>query len=135
VLTTHYLDEADSMAERVIVVDHGRIIADDTPARLKAEHVGDRIMLGFDSRGRRGGRPPSRRRDRSRTARSEDPHPGPGRGRCPGCSRTCAPPASRRPSVEVPGRRSTTSSSAHRPQPARGRRGRESADDRELVEV
>ncbi|WP_433301605.1 ATP-binding cassette domain-containing protein [Actinoplanes sp. CA-030573] len=49
VLTTHYLDEADSMAERVIVVDHGRIIADDTPARLKAEHVGDTIRLGFDS--------------------------------------------------------------------------------------
>jgi ABC-2 type transport system ATP-binding protein len=48
-LTTHYLDEADSMAERVIVVDHGRIIADDTPARLKAEHVGDTIRLGFDS--------------------------------------------------------------------------------------
>jgi ABC-2 type transport system ATP-binding protein len=48
VLTTHYLDEADAMAERVIVVDHGRIIADDTPARLKAEHVGDRIILGFD---------------------------------------------------------------------------------------
>jgi ABC-2 type transport system ATP-binding protein len=49
VLTTHYLDEADSMAERVIVVDHGRIIADDTPARLKAEHVGDTIRFGFDS--------------------------------------------------------------------------------------
>ena len=48
-LTTHYLDEADSMAERVIVVDHGRVIADDTPARLKAEHVGDTIRLGFDS--------------------------------------------------------------------------------------
>jgi ABC-2 type transport system ATP-binding protein len=49
VLTTHYLDEADSMAERVIVVDHGRIIADDSPERLKAEHVGDTILLGFDS--------------------------------------------------------------------------------------
>jgi ABC-2 type transport system ATP-binding protein len=48
VLTTHYLDEADSMAERVIVIDHGRIIADDTPERLKAEHVGDRLTLGFD---------------------------------------------------------------------------------------
>jgi ABC-2 type transport system ATP-binding protein len=48
VLTTHYLDEADSMAERVIVVDHGRIIADDTPAALKATHVGDRITLDFD---------------------------------------------------------------------------------------
>jgi ABC-2 type transport system ATP-binding protein len=48
VLTTHYLDEADSMAERVIVIDHGRIIADDTPERLKATHVGDKIILGFD---------------------------------------------------------------------------------------
>jgi ABC-2 type transport system ATP-binding protein len=48
VLTTHYLDEADAMAERIIVIDHGRIIADDTPARLKAEHVGDRIILGFE---------------------------------------------------------------------------------------
>ncbi|WP_430783066.1 ATP-binding cassette domain-containing protein [Actinoplanes sp. G11-F43] len=49
VLTTHYLDEADSMAERVVVIDHGRIIADDTPQRLKATHVGDRVILGFDS--------------------------------------------------------------------------------------
>jgi ABC-2 type transport system ATP-binding protein len=48
VLTTHYLDEADSMAERVIVIDHGRIIADDSPERLKATHVGDKIVLGFD---------------------------------------------------------------------------------------
>ncbi len=47
VLTTHYLDEADAMAERVIVIDHGRIIADDTPARLKADLAGDRIGLGF----------------------------------------------------------------------------------------
>ncbi|MFF0376517.1 ABC transporter ATP-binding protein [Actinoplanes missouriensis] len=49
VLTTHYLDEADSMAERVIVIDHGRIIADDTPQQLKAKHVGDRVILGFGS--------------------------------------------------------------------------------------
>jgi ABC-2 type transport system ATP-binding protein len=50
VLTTHYLDEADSMAERVIVIDHGRIIADDSPQQLKAKHVGDRVILGFASR-------------------------------------------------------------------------------------
>nr|WP_042197865.1 ATP-binding cassette domain-containing protein [Kibdelosporangium sp. MJ126-NF4] len=49
VLTTHYLDEADSLAERVIVIDHGNVIADDTPARLKAEHAGDRIILTFDN--------------------------------------------------------------------------------------
>jgi len=45
--TTHYLDEADRLAERVIVIDHGRVIADETPARLKAEHSGDRITLTF----------------------------------------------------------------------------------------
>ncbi|WP_173126686.1 ABC transporter ATP-binding protein [Kibdelosporangium persicum] len=49
VLTTHYLDEADSLAERVIVIDHGRMIADGSPARLKAEHAGDRIILTFDT--------------------------------------------------------------------------------------
>lgn len=48
VLTTHYLEEADQLAERVIVIDHGRVIADDTPARLKAAHAGDRISLRFD---------------------------------------------------------------------------------------
>ena len=47
VLTTHYLDEADSLAERVVIIDHGRLVADDTPARLKADHAGDRITLTF----------------------------------------------------------------------------------------
>jgi ABC-2 type transport system ATP-binding protein len=45
VLTTHYLDEADSMAERVVVIDHGVMIADDTGDRLKAELAGDRILV------------------------------------------------------------------------------------------
>ena len=36
VLTTQYLEEADRLAARVAVVDSGRVIADDTPARLKA---------------------------------------------------------------------------------------------------
>ena len=35
VLTTQYLEEADRLASRVAVVDHGRVIADDSPARLK----------------------------------------------------------------------------------------------------
>ncbi|NLD76326.1 MAG: ATP-binding cassette domain-containing protein [Acidimicrobiales bacterium] len=43
VLTTHYMDEADSLADRVIVIDHGRIIADDSPARLRSGLVGDRL--------------------------------------------------------------------------------------------
>ncbi len=44
-LTTHYLDEADTMAERVMVMDHGVMIADDTPARLKADLAGDTIHV------------------------------------------------------------------------------------------
>ncbi len=45
VLTTHYLDEADSMAERVVVIDHGEIIADATPDALKHSHADDVITL------------------------------------------------------------------------------------------
>lgn len=46
-LTTHYLDEADSMAERVMVMDGGKIIADDTPEALKASIGGDTLELRF----------------------------------------------------------------------------------------
>jgi ABC-2 type transport system ATP-binding protein len=45
VLTTHYLDEADSMAERVVVVDNGQVIADDTAEALKTKLAGDRLAL------------------------------------------------------------------------------------------
>jgi ABC-2 type transport system ATP-binding protein len=48
VLTTHYLDEADALADRVVIVDHGRIIADDGPDRLKAGLVGDRLEITVD---------------------------------------------------------------------------------------
>ncbi len=46
-LTTHYLEEADQFAERVMVMDHGRVIADDTASRLKSELAGDTITVGF----------------------------------------------------------------------------------------
>lgn len=49
VLTTHYLEEADALAGRVVVVDHGRVIADDTAARLKSG-LGDLVRLGYDDR-------------------------------------------------------------------------------------
>lgn len=48
-LTTHYLEEADRYAERVMVMDKGRVIADDTAARLKANLAGDGITLGFET--------------------------------------------------------------------------------------
>jgi ABC-2 type transport system ATP-binding protein len=49
VLTTHYLDEADSMAERVVVIDKGTIIADDTADALKAELAGDLVTLSLSA--------------------------------------------------------------------------------------
>jgi ABC-2 type transport system ATP-binding protein len=48
VLTTHYLEEADSYAERVLVIDHGEIIANDTADNLKATLAGDRILITVD---------------------------------------------------------------------------------------
>lgn len=43
VLTTHYLEEADALADRVVVLDRGRIIADGTPSAIKALVQGRRI--------------------------------------------------------------------------------------------
>lgn len=45
VFTTHYLEEADQAADRIVIIDHGRIIADGTPTLLKQQHVGDRMTL------------------------------------------------------------------------------------------
>ncbi|GAB2681870.1 ATP-binding cassette domain-containing protein [Thalassiella azotivora] len=44
-LTTHYLDEADALSDRVVVIDHGEIIAADTPDALKEEVSGDLVVL------------------------------------------------------------------------------------------
>ncbi|MDY7233325.1 ATP-binding cassette domain-containing protein [Hyalangium rubrum] len=44
-LTTHYLEEADTMAERVLIMDHGVMIADDTPEKLKAHLAGDTLRI------------------------------------------------------------------------------------------
>src|SRR5277367_778297 len=43
VLTTHYLEEADALADRVVVINRGEIIAEGTPAEIKASTVGRRI--------------------------------------------------------------------------------------------
>lgn len=40
-LTTHYMEEADQLSQRVALLDRGRIVALDTPARLKAEYGKD----------------------------------------------------------------------------------------------
>jgi ABC-2 type transport system ATP-binding protein len=49
-LTTQYLDEADQLAHRVAVLDSGRIVAEGTPAELKARIPGGHIELTFTDR-------------------------------------------------------------------------------------
>jgi ABC-2 type transport system ATP-binding protein len=44
-LTTQYLDEADQLADQIVVLDRGRAIADGTPEQLKSKIGGDRIDL------------------------------------------------------------------------------------------
>ena len=46
-LTTQYLDEADELAGRIGVLDHGRMVADAAPAELKRQIPGGRIDLHF----------------------------------------------------------------------------------------
>jgi len=44
-LTTHYLEEADHLAQNLAIVDHGRIVATGTPDQLKGELHGDAIQI------------------------------------------------------------------------------------------
>ncbi|MFD9889646.1 ATP-binding cassette domain-containing protein [Amycolatopsis sp. NPDC059027] len=44
-LTTHYLDEADALSDRLIVIDDGRIVAEGTPDSLKARVSGDGVTI------------------------------------------------------------------------------------------
>ena len=47
-LTTHYLEEAEQLCDRLVVIDHGKVIAEGTPAGLIAEHY-ERTALEFAS--------------------------------------------------------------------------------------
>ena len=44
-LTTHYLDEADQLADRVAIVDAGRVVVEGTPEELKSELRGDAVLV------------------------------------------------------------------------------------------
>jgi ABC-2 type transport system ATP-binding protein len=45
VLTTHYMDEADRLADRVAIVDGGRVVAEGTPEGLKSDLEGDAVHI------------------------------------------------------------------------------------------
>jgi len=45
ILSSHYLDEIDKLADRLVIIDDGRVIAQGTPAELKNKLGGDRITL------------------------------------------------------------------------------------------
>ena len=48
ILTTHYMDEADELCDRICIIDHGKIIALGTSDELKKELKGDIISLEFE---------------------------------------------------------------------------------------
>ena len=52
-LTTHYLEEADALADRLAIIDHGRIVAEGTSDELKQDVAGDVITIGVNGAGPR----------------------------------------------------------------------------------
>ncbi len=44
ILTTHYMDEAEVLCDRIIIVDHGKIIEDGKPADLIKKHIGEDVL-------------------------------------------------------------------------------------------
>ncbi|QKT06774.1 ATP-binding cassette domain-containing protein [Gordonia sp. X0973] len=48
-LTTHYLEEADRLASRLAIIDHGRVVAEGTPESLKSGLHGDSVTVELDA--------------------------------------------------------------------------------------
>ncbi|MBI3203723.1 MAG: ATP-binding cassette domain-containing protein [Myxococcales bacterium] len=44
VLTTHYMDEAERLCDRLVIMDHGKVLAEDTPRALIETHVGHEVF-------------------------------------------------------------------------------------------
>ena len=138
-LTTHYLEEADALADRLAIIDHGRIVAEGTADELKREVAGDVITIGVDGavehvleavRAQPFVREASvdeelvRLLRRPGRHRGPEPHPRARRGRAP---RPVADPGPPQPRRRVP--------PPDRPIAARGRRGRRPDIDRKRKDV
>ncbi len=117
-LTTHYLDEADRLADRLAIVDRGRVVVAGTPEGLKSELRGDTVVVEVGTATRRGR---CRRGARGRARRSRrwwptglpcapEPTPAPARSRP--CSRRSTPARSRCSAPPWPAPPSTTSTCA-----------------------
>jgi ABC-2 type transport system ATP-binding protein len=52
-LTTHYLDEADALCDRILIIDHGKIVAEGSPAELKRRISGDIVSFEVGDAGER----------------------------------------------------------------------------------
>jgi ABC-2 type transport system ATP-binding protein len=50
-LTTHYLEEADALCDRLAIIDHGRIVAEGSPGELKRQIAGDVVTVGVNGQG------------------------------------------------------------------------------------
>jgi ABC-2 type transport system ATP-binding protein len=48
ILTTQYLEEADQLADDVVLLDHGAVVATGSPGQLKARHGGERVVVTVD---------------------------------------------------------------------------------------
>ena len=93
-LTTQYLDEAERLADDIIVIDHGRIIARGDARKLKREVGGDHLnVVVVDAGPPRRGRPRRRRGHRRRAPRRRR-HPDPDRARRATASTRCSTTAS-----------------------------------------
>ena len=50
-LTTHYLEEADALCDKLAIIDHGKIVAEGSPNDLKREIAGDVVTIGVNGHG------------------------------------------------------------------------------------
>jgi lipooligosaccharide transport system ATP-binding protein len=53
-LTTHYMEEAERLCDRLLIMDHGQVLARGTPADLIEEHIGREVIECFPGRGAEG---------------------------------------------------------------------------------